>query len=86
MQKPIHPIQIKILKLLYNKKLTIYQISKELKIPTQLISYHVKSLTKKGLLIKQEFNSNRFIYFTNKDLVELKTRKDKDLLIIKMVV
>ena len=86
MQKPLHPIQIQILKLLYNKKLTIYQISKELKIPTQLINYHVKSLTEKGLLIKEQSDTNRFVYFTNKDLIELKTHKNQDLLIIKMIV
>jgi len=84
--KPLHPIQIQILKTLYNQKLTIYELGKVLKIPTALVRYHVKYLESKNLVKKEKRMDSSFLYFTNKELVQLIKEENKDIVLIKLTV
>jgi len=84
MEKPLHPLQIDILKILYGKKMTIYKVAKKLNKQTPLIQFHVRQLYNKKLLIRKEMeNRNGFLYYTNKRTVKIINDKDKEILYIR---
>ena len=85
-KKPLHPIQIQILKALYNQKMTIYYLSKTLKLPSPQVRYHVMHLVNKNLLKKEKRMDNAYSYYTNKELIQIVKEKDKDVVLIKVVI
>jgi len=85
-EKPLHPIQIQILKVLYNQRLTVYALGKALNLPTSLVRYHVKYLEEKNLVKKMKRMDNAFLYYTNREVVEVKREREKDIIIIKFTV
>jgi len=84
-KKPLHPLQIQILMLLYNRKLTPYKISACFSKPYQLVKYHVDQLFSQKLLLRKEKPDGRgFLYYTNKRMVKLETKKDKKIIYIRI--
>jgi len=83
-KKPLHPIQIQILKALYNQKMTIYYLSKNLKLPSPLVRYHVMCLVNKNLLKKEKRMDNSFVYFVNKEVIKLNKKDDKVVILIEL--
>ena len=70
----LHPIQVKLLYMLYYKETSLYKIAEELNIPYPKLIYHVLQLHKKGLLIKENVNG-KVVYKVNKKVVKIE--KDK---------
>jgi len=85
MSKPLHSLQVKILKLIYKRKMSIYKISKILGKPTPLIQFHVNHLYKMGLLRREENKKNKgYVYKTNHSKVKIEDVKDKTIVYIKV--
>jgi len=84
-KRPLHPLQIQILVLLYSRKLTPYKISVKLSRPYQLIKYHVDQLFTQKLLLRKEKPSGKgFLYYTNKRMVRLEKKSDKKVIYIRV--
>jgi len=67
----LHPLKIRILKVLLNgEKLTIYGLSRRLKVPWQNLAWHVKSLRDAGLLKEEYINGKRF-FSVNEEKVKI---------------
>jgi predicted transcriptional regulator len=78
--KALHPIQAKLIYILYNQNTSLYRIAQELNIPFSKLMYHVSQLYKKGFLIKQNVNG-KTVYRVNKKVVKVTEDKKKNIFI-----
>lgn len=69
--KFFHPTKVKVLKLLWNGKMTLYGMAKVLKIPRENLIWHVNSLKRAGLLLEENEGRKRY-YSVNRDRVTVK--------------
>jgi len=85
MPRALHPIQVKILKLIYNRSMSVYKMSKELNIPTPQVQFHVSQLHKKGFVNAIENKSGRGkVYRANKRKVKIEDEPEGTFIYLKV--
>jgi len=78
--RALHPIQVQIIRNLYENTTSLYKIAEKLNIPYPKLIYHVSQLYKKGLLVKTNKNE-KIIYRVNKKVVKITYDKKGNIII-----